>query len=241
MQSRTGIGTTSRSSRWLVVAALAMLPAACESKPTMAGDAANDERVVDVDPTLFLAEALVGDVTTETATLTDGSTATCFVITTRPVAPDHPMGPWCPRHTSDAAAAGGIWLEGGDVHDVDGMFIENMANFYADSHWLMYDANGDIYVTDTEEDCAAAADPNVGPEYENHCVECLPSYIDAITMTYRIPVTPVPLPNPDRFGRGPGQSRGLALNGIVFEGPAPTDAILGAYTLAPFDDAGGHI
>ncbi|MBZ0269192.1 YHYH protein, partial [bacterium] len=47
--------------------------------------------------------------------------------------------------------------------------------------------------------------------------------------------------SPDRFGRGPGQSRGLALNGIVFEGPAPTDAILGAYTLAPFDDAGGHI
>jgi hypothetical protein len=62
-----------------------------------------------------------------------------------------------------------------------------------------------------------------------------------MTTTYRIPVTPVRLSTPDQFGGGPGQSRGLALNGIVFEAPAPTDVILDAYTLAPFDDAGGHI
>jgi hypothetical protein len=28
---------------------------------------------------------------------------------------------------------------------------------------------------------------------------------------------------------------------VRFDGPAPVNAILGAYTLAPFDDAGGHI
>ena len=35
--------------------------------------------------------------------------------------------------------------------------------------------------------------------------------------------------------------RGVAFNGVRYDAPAPTDAILGAYTLAPFDDAGGHI
>ncbi|MDP5140836.1 MAG: hypothetical protein NWP83_10270, partial [Spirosomaceae bacterium] len=50
-------------------------------------------------------------------------------------------------------------------------------------------------------------------------------------------------------GEGPPKSsmnmipsvRGLAFNGVVFDAPAPVDRILGAYTLAPFDDAGGHI
>ncbi len=34
---------------------------------------------------------------------------------------------------------------------------------------------------------------------------------------------------------------GIAFNGVNFEPPAPVDAILAAHTLAPFDDAGGHI
>ncbi|MDO6425119.1 YHYH protein, partial [Saccharophagus degradans] len=35
--------------------------------------------------------------------------------------------------------------------------------------------------------------------------------------------------------------RGIAFNSVVFDAPAPVSNILGAYTLAPFDDAGGHI
>jgi hypothetical protein len=42
------------------------------------------------------------------------------------------------------------------------------------------------------------------------------------------------------MSNGPS-SRGLAFNGVVFDAPAPTSVILAAYTLAPFDDAGGHI
>ena len=42
-------------------------------------------------------------------------------------------------------------------------------------------------------------------------------------------------------GMGGVAERGVAFNGIRFDAPAPTDAILGAYTLAPLDDAGGHI
>jgi len=34
---------------------------------------------------------------------------------------------------------------------------------------------------------------------------------------------------------------GVAYNGVRLDGPAPLDAILGAYTIAPFDDCGGHV
>ena len=40
---------------------------------------------------------------------------------------------------------------------------------------------------------------------------------------------------------GGGSERGVALYGVRFDNPAPLDAILEAYTLAPLDDAGGHI
>jgi hypothetical protein len=41
---------------------------------------------------------------------------------------------------------------------------------------------------------------------------------------------------------GPGQMvLGVAFNGVQFDPPAPIDAILAAHTIAPFDDAGGHI
>jgi hypothetical protein len=88
----------------------------------------------------------------------------------------------------------------------------------------------------------------VGVEYENFCVECLPSYVVGLTQTYVFPVKPVKLSQPIAFGGpgmpgGPGRptARGVAFNGVRFDAPAPTNAILGAYTLAPFDDAGGHI
>ena len=69
--------------------------------------------------------------------------------------------------------------------------------------------------------------------------------MSTLTKTIYIPVTPVKLTSPISFGMGPGSSgpsiRGIAFNGVVFDAPAPKNAILGAYTLAPFDDAGGHI
>jgi hypothetical protein len=156
------------------------------------------------------------------------------------------MGPWCPDNIADGAEAGGIWLEDGAVYDVDGAFVANMANFYNDDTWLMYDANGDIYVTKTEDDCINAANPNVGVAYKNFCVECIPDYITELTQTWLIPTTPVKLTTSASFaGMGPGASgpsvRGIAFNGVEFSASAPVDNILGAYTLAPFDDAGGHI
>ena len=205
--------------------------------------------VIDVDSGLFLTNDNY-TVTTVDCTLSDGTVTTCYQIVTNGVPTDHDMGPWCPSNIADGADAGGIWLEGGEVYDVDGAFIENMASFYNDATWLMYDGNGDIYKTETIEDCENAANPNVGAEYENFCVECLPSYVTDVSQTYLIPVTPVKLDTPVDFatmgppgmgGNDGPSNRGIAFNGVVFDAAAPTDAILGAYTLAPFDDAGGHI
>ncbi|MCP9234719.1 YHYH protein [Lewinella sp. JB7] len=225
---------------------LATLGACAEDEDT-ALPIDGDTVVVDVDPTNFLDASLAESVTIVPCTLSDGSSADCYQIVAASDPSDHQMGPWCPDHISDGAEAGGIWLEDGEVYDVDGAFIENLADFYDDDTWRMYDDNGDIYVTETENDCANAANPNVGEEYRNFCVECLPSYITELTQTYLIPVTPVRLSTTTSFGGGGGPGggglsvRGLAFNGIRFDAPAPTDAILSAYTLAPFDDAGGHI
>lgn len=207
-------------------------------------DTGSSDIVKNVDGALFLSDGLT--VTMVDCTLSDGTTTKCYQIVSTSTPADHTMGPWCPDNIADGAEAGGIWLENGEVYDVDGAFIENMATFYGDSKWLMYDGNGDIYTTDTETDCGNAANPNVGVAYENFCVECLPAYVTDLTQTYTIPVTPVKLASSVNFGgMGPGSSgpsvRGIAFNGVRFDAPAPTDAILGAYTLAPFDDAGGHI
>ena len=209
----------------------------------------NAQTVNNVNPLLFLEDGVNLTITTVNCTLSDGTETYCFEIVSSSLPTDHEMGPWCPENIADGADKGGVWLEDGELYDVDGAFIENMATFYNDDTWLMYDSNGDIYTTETEDDCANAANPNVGAEYKNFCVECLPSYVTDISQTYLIPVTPVMLDSPVSFGgmgppgmgnQGPSV-RGLAFNGVRYDAPAPTSAILGAYTLAPFDDAGGHI
>ena len=198
--------------------------------------------VIHVDADRFLEGTTVSTVP---CTLSDGTETTCYqIVASTPT--DHDMGPWCPENISDGAEAGGIWLENGEVYDVDGAFIANMANFYNDDTWLMYDANGDIYITDSEDDCINAANPNVGEEYKNYCVECIPDYISGLTRTWLIPITPIKLTTSASFaGMGPGSFgpsvRGIAFNGVEYSASAPVDNILSAYTLAPFDDAGGHI
>ncbi|MBU3011416.1 YHYH protein [Polaribacter vadi] len=235
-------------SNYITLFALSFMIFACSSNSTtdIEEEITSDLVVVDVDESLFLTAGLSETITIESRTMSDGSTADCYKIVVTGLATDHDMGPWCPSNISDDASAGGIWLEGGEKYDVDGSFIENLATFYSDSTWSMYDSStGEITKTESKEDCANAAIPDVGDDYKNYCVECLPSYLESITNTYYIPVTPVEASSPTAFGSGPmstGPSvRGLAFNGVVFDAPAPVSNILGAYTLAPFDDAGGHI
>lgn len=211
--------------------------------------ATSTDTVINVDATKFLTASGSVTVTTENRTLSNGTTAPCFKIVSTSTPSDHAMGPWCPTHISDDATKGGIWLSGGNVHDVDGAFIQNLATFYNDNTWQMYNTStGAITRTTTLADCQAAANPNVGAQYQNYCVECLPSYVSSITRTIYIPITPVKLSASYTFATGPGgpgasgpSTRGVAFNGVIFDAPAPVNVILAAYTVAPFDDAGGHI
>ncbi|AUC23032.1 phospholipid-binding protein [Polaribacter sejongensis] len=247
---------------------------ACKSNSDSKKTITQDKVTIAVNSDYFLSGGLAEPISIVSRTLSDGSTADCYKIVATSTPTDHTMGPWCPTNISDDASAGGIWMQDGKVYDVDGEFVKNLATFYKDDTWMLYNSEtGEITKTSTKEECEEAANPNVGEEYKNYCVECLPSYVSDVTHTYYIPVTPKKAATPYAFsrgGRGLGgpppagkrpeggerppkpegrpenssampSSRGLAFNGVVFDAPAPTDNILSAYTLAPFDDAGGHI
>lgn len=242
----------------------------CNSNNISSTTTKSDEIVIPVNPDLFIAAGLVEPITKVNYKLSDGSTAECYKIVTNSTPTEHQMGPWCPDNINDGADKGGIWMEGGKAYDVDGAFIKNMASFYKDATWKMYNADGSINVTKTKEACEAAARPDVDPAYKNFCVQCLPSYVTGLKQIFYIPVVPVksssnaknslpqgpppgdrpagpppgnrggPPPNGGRGGGG-GTVIGIAFNGVNFDPPAPTSAILAAYTLAPLDDNGGHI
>lgn len=203
--------------------------------------------------TVVQAAAMFDDDSTRVAservpcTLSGGTETTCLKISVTALQTEHKMGPWCPRNIADGAEDAGIWLEGDKVYDADGKFMENLAAFYKDDEWQIYEkATGAINVTDSKEACEAAARPDVDPQYQNHCVECLPSYVDSEhEQVYLIPAKPVLTDGKPAAGSGRGRPgggmAGLAFNGVRFDAPAPTHAILGAHTIAPFDDCGGHV
>ena len=217
------------------VLALTLLVGGCSTtEPNDVTDAA----IRTVDTSLFVATALTSAVTEEPCVLSGGTTSTCvrFSVSTVPV--DHRAGPWCPGTIRDDASQGGIWPENGVANAVDGPFIANLATFYNDPFWRLYDDAGNVRITNTRVACAAAANPNVGAEYANYCVECQTSYLASdMQVTYVLPKRPVVASRTQETG----DPVGVALNGIGFDPPAPTDRILGAYTLAPFDDCGGHV
>ena len=231
----------------LILASVIGLSMGCSTESDVTPSTSTSSTVINVDATKFLTSTGSVTITTENRTLSNGTTAACYKIVTKSDPADHTRGPWCPTNISDDASKGGIWMSGGNVYDVDGAFIKNLATFYNDATWQMYNTTtGAITRTLTQADCAAAANPNVGVAYKNYCVECLPSYVSSVTNTYYIPITPVKLSTSYTFATGPGgaagpSSRGIAFDGVVFDAPAPVSNILAAYTLAPFDDYGGHI
>ncbi|MBE9045464.1 YHYH protein [Pleurocapsales cyanobacterium LEGE 10410] len=225
---------------------IVLLVSACQrdtvAQDPMPTEDSNLETSIDVDPSLFVKEGLVKDITKEPCTLSGGTETTCYRITTVTARPsDHQAGPWCPSNITATPEEGGIWIEDGKVYDVDGNFIANLDEFYNDDEWKLYRDDGTVRVTRSKEECAAAARPDVDEEYNNYCVQCLPEYVDedAGMQTFVIPVTPVTKTTLSETNRM--SAVGVALNGVTFDPPAPTEAILSAHTLAPFDDCGGHI
>ncbi|WP_158967966.1 YHYH protein [Paraglaciecola sp. L3A3] len=199
------------------------------------------ETIVPVDPYHFVSNALVDSIAIETCTLSNGEQADCYRIVIAGVPANHDIGVFCPTDIYSTADEGGIWFDGsGEVYDITGEFILNLANLYNDDKWLLYDPEtGLVNVTDTEEKCDGAARPDVEEQYQNHCVVCSIDYVDGgISKEYLIPVTPVAASTFNSLGRA---EPGVSLNGVTLAAPAPVDAILGAYTIAAFDDCAGHI
>ena len=190
----------------------------------------------------FVAGALAS-AEIEDCTLSDGTETTCYRIEAAGKAQGQTIGPFCPRTTSSTAAETGIWISAdstAQVYDADGDFILNLANLYNDTAWNgLHNDDGSVNVTLTEAACDGAAQPNVEDQYKYHCVECSTDYLDdgAIAGTYVIPVTPTPADTTSSVAA----TVGVALNGSELSGPAPVDAILANYTIAAFDDCGGHI
>ena len=194
-----------------------------------------------LDPFNFESDALISSISTQTCTLSNGDEASCYKIDIAGAPSNYEIGVFCPKNITSTADEAGIWFDGGgEVYDITGDFILNLPTLYNDSHWQLYDeGTGLVNVTDTQESCDGAARPDVEEQYQNHCVECSIDYVDGgISESFLIPITPVASTQNNSIGN---TNVGVALNGVVLAAPAPVDAILGAYTIAAFDDCAGHI
>lgn len=170
-----------------------------------------------------------------------GTKTTCYKLITSGGPAGRDPGHFCPRNVSDGADVSGAWFSKdgeGDLVDLTGEFIANLATYYNNPNWKLYDPEtGKIRYTATKEACLGAAKPDVEEQYKQNCIECVMAYLDGdFSRTYFIPTKPIPADSPERV-----RTVGIALDGAELSGQAPVDAILGSYTIAAFDDCGGHI
>lgn len=228
---------------------------ACEQPEGFVQNSSDDDdesalTINEVDESLFLTVDGNLSITTVACTLSDGTETECLRIVSQHIASDHQMGPWCPDNITDGPEAGGLWMDNGTLYDVDGPFIENLANFYEDSGWKMFEDDGTVRKFRTQRECERGADPNIEDEFMNMCAQCLPEWVNA-QETYLIPLRPVLQQESTELGDGPTLDlpgvnygplvRGLAFNGVRFDHPADINIILRGYQIAPVDDAGGHV
>ena len=211
-------------------------PGTAENEPADVGS-------VGIDVAAFVDGALTTEPVTTDCTLADGTETSCYQLTVAgfPANRDA-IGPWCPATTSDGAA--GIWFDGEAVYDIDGEFILDLAEIYDDSTWKLYDEDGNVLSTDTSEAFnelvtgGAQPDPDAGPV--NLCVYGEIEWAEGggpIPATVEIPVAPVLADSPSTAGG----TLGVTLDGVLIEGSAPIDLILGNYTIGAFDPCGGHV
>ena len=199
-----------------------------------------EESITYFDPDLLLTDGLAEDVTIVECTLSGGTETMCYQVTIDGSPADQEIGPFCPPTIFSDDSEGGLWFDGsGELYDIDGAFIQDLAAIYNDDNWLLFDDDGNVNITDTLESCEGAAQPDVEEAYQNHCVECDISYVDGgLSVTYLFPITPVPL---ESGSDDVGMEIGISLRGGTLAGPAPVDAILENYTIAAFDDCASHI
>ena len=187
----------------------------------------------------FLEGSLTKAITTEDCTLSNGDETKCYRIEVTGSPVDTKIGPFCPESTSSTAEVSGIWLDGEKMYNADGQFIMDLSTIYKDVKWKLYDDSGKVKVTDTKEAFQGAARPDVQEAYKYHCVEGTWEWTETtkpVPTSILVPITPV-LASATSSPRG---NLGVTINGLVISASAPVDAILGAYTIAAFDDCGGH-
>ena len=187
----------------------------------------------------FLEGSLTKAITTEDCTLSNGETTTCYRIEVTGSPVDTKIGPFCPESTSSTAEVSGIWLDGEKMYNADGKFIMDLSTIYKDVKWKLYDDSGKVKVTDSKEAFQGAARPDVQEAYKYHCVEGTWEWTEStkpVPTSILVPVKPV-LASASSTSHG---NLGVTINGLVISASAPVDAILGAYTIAAFDDCGGH-
>jgi hypothetical protein len=170
-----------------------------------------------------------------------GTKTTCYQLVTNGAPAGRTPGPFCPRTTIDGADVTGAWFDKsgtGDLVDITGEFILKLGEYYGDEKWMVYDIKTNkVRYTANKAACLGAAKPNVEEEFMQNCIECELSYLDDnFFRTFLIPTTPIVAAKASRVN-----SVGIALDGTELSASAPVDAILGSYTIAAFDDCGGHI
>ncbi|MDA7747149.1 YHYH protein [Psychromonas sp.] len=194
-----------------------------------------------IDLSRFVKDAFTQAPKIVNCTTMQGTKTTCYQLITSGAPAGRMPGPFCPRNTTDSAEVGGAWFDkdgSGDLVDITGEFILKLSDYYGDEKWVLYDKEtSKVRYTATKAACLGAAKPNVEEQYKQNCIECELSYLDNdFSRTFLIPTTPIPAKKSTRL-----RSVGIALDGTELSGPAPINAILGAYTIAAFDDCGGHI
>jgi len=228
----------------LAVACIAILAAGCGSSSPSSSTTSTSVTTADGQHTFeidhFAEGAIAGDVATADCTLSGGSASTCATFTISGTPATYSAGPFCPETITTPADQAGIWFDGKGTYDLTGSFIKNLSTFYNDSKWHMYDDLGKVNVTNTKEAFLGAARPDVDPAYQNYCVEGRAEWVNngsPITKTVVIPAKPI-LTSGSSLANG--LDWGITLDGIVIAKSAPVSAILGAHTIASFDDCGGH-
>ena len=187
----------------------------------------------------FLEGSLTQAISTEDCTLTNGVETSCYRIEVVGSPVDAKIGPFCPESTSSTADGAGIWLDGEKIYNTDGQFILDLSTIYQDVKWKLYDESGKVNVTDSKEAFQGAARPDVAEAYKYHCVEGTWEWTETtkpVPTSILVPVKPVQASS----STSPRGNLGVTVNGLVISASAPVDAILSAYTIAAFDDCGGH-
>ena len=110
----------------ILLGLIAIFISSCGNEKSIASTELDVVRI-DVDSSFFLTDGTKFTISLVDCELSDGSPSNCYKIVTNGTPTDHAMGPWCPTHISDNDSMGGIWMEHGHVHDVDGNFVQNMA------------------------------------------------------------------------------------------------------------------